>query len=62
MNTKSIKTEERRIRTINTIVKKMTKDTNNPEEKMIDTIDSKNGLRKGDRKRMKEETRMTDAM
>lgn len=40
----------------------MTKDTNNPEEKMIDTIDSKNGLRKGDRKRMKEETRMTDAM
>lgn len=46
--TKWRKIEESTIRKINTIEIKMTKDTNNPSEKMIDTIALMNASMKGE--------------
>ena len=46
--TKWRKIEESTIRKINTIETKMTKDTNNPSEKMIDTIALLNASMKGE--------------
>lgn len=46
--TKWRKIEESTIRKINTIGIKMTKDTNNPSEKMIDTIALMNASMKGE--------------